>query len=100
MTLLLTLLVRLLLTTNIPKRQLTFYQDFCSTPLRQKVVSAYNQLWDTIEANTPQLSHEVWTWEYSGGKYAAVPLGAVTSTESNVRQLWSLTFLGVGREKF
>lgn len=74
--------------------------DFCSTDLRTKVLSAYNRLWDTIEANTAQLSHEVWTWSYSGGKYQAVPLGAVTSTESNVRQLWSLTFLAVHREKF
>jgi len=75
--------------------------DFCTnTDLRNKVLSAYNRLWDTIDANRAQLSHEVWSWSYSGGKYQAVPLGSITSTESNVRQLWSLTFLAVHREKF
>jgi hypothetical protein len=75
--------------------------DFCNdSQLYGKVLSAYNGLWDTIDANRAQLSHEVWSWSYNGGQYQSVPLGAITSTESNIRQLWSLTFLAVKREKF
>ncbi|KAF2032423.1 hypothetical protein EK21DRAFT_61144 [Setomelanomma holmii] len=74
---------------------------FCSdSQLHGKVLAAYNKLWDTIDANKAQLSQELWSWDYSGGKYSAVPFGSVTSTESNVRQLWSLTFLSVHRERF
>jgi hypothetical protein len=80
---------------------LTFIPDFCNdSQLYNKVLAAYNSLWDTIDANRDQLSHEVWSWSYNGGQYQAVPLGAITSTESNIRQLWSLTFLAVHREKF
>ncbi|KAL5113366.1 hypothetical protein ACEQ8H_008759 [Pleosporales sp. CAS-2024a] len=75
--------------------------DFCSdSQLYNKVVSAYSSLWDTIDANRAQLSSEVWSWSYNGGQYQAVSLGAITSTESNIRQLWSLTFLAVHRESF
>ncbi|OAK99485.1 hypothetical protein IQ06DRAFT_294810 [Phaeosphaeriaceae sp. SRC1lsM3a] len=75
--------------------------DFCTnTQLHSKVLTAYSSLWDTLEANRAQLSHEVWSWAYNDDKFQAVPLGAVTSTESNIRQLWSLTFLAVHREKF
>ncbi|KAH5493399.1 hypothetical protein HBI52_209230 [Parastagonospora nodorum] len=75
--------------------------DFCNdSQLYGKVLSAYDGLWDTIDANRAQLSHEVWSWSYNGGQYQSVPLGAITSTESNIRQLWSLTFLAVKREKF
>ncbi|KAH8719188.1 hypothetical protein GQ44DRAFT_623916 [Phaeosphaeriaceae sp. PMI808] len=74
--------------------------DFCTnTQLYNKVRSAYKKLWDTIDGNRAQLSHEVWSWSYNG-KFQAVPLGSITSTESNVRQLWSLTFLAVHREDF
>ncbi|KAF2824678.1 hypothetical protein CC86DRAFT_407839 [Ophiobolus disseminans] len=77
------------------------HPEFCTNKdLHSKVLSAYNRLWDTIDANRAQLSHEVWSWSYDGSKFKAVPLGAITSTESNVRQLWSLTFLAVHREKF
>ena len=70
---------------------------------------AYNNLWDVIDANTAQLQSEVWSWRYTKkGGYEVVPLGALppppgvsSGTESNVRQLWSLTFLAVRRdEKF
>ncbi|KAF1843180.1 uncharacterized protein K460DRAFT_418295 [Cucurbitaria berberidis CBS 394.84] len=74
--------------------------DFCKdTTLHSKILSAYNRLWDLIEANRAQLSHEVWSWRYDNG-YKVVQLGEITSTESNVRQLWSLTFLAVHREDF
>jgi hypothetical protein len=43
----------------------------------------------------------VWTWTYSDdGGFQFEPLGALTGTESNIRQLWSLTFLAVHREEF
>lgn len=67
---------------------------------------AYNVLWDSIEANSAQLQSEVWSWSYSNatGAFTTTPLGALppppgvsSGTESNVRQLWSLTFLAVKR---
>jgi hypothetical protein len=66
---------------------------------------AYNNLWDVIEDNEAQLQSEVWSWTYSeDGGYSVTPLGALppppgvsSGTESNVRQLWSLTFLAVRR---
>lgn len=75
------------------------------------VRSAYNVLWDTIEANSAQLESEVWSWMFSngtngtaGGGYSTTPLGALPpppgvsgGTESDIRQLWSLTFLEVTR---
>ncbi|KAF2628120.1 glycogen debranching enzyme [Macroventuria anomochaeta] len=74
--------------------------DFCNdTPLYNKVLSSYNRLWDLVENNEAQLSSEVWSWNYDNG-YQATPLGSIIATESNIRQLWSLTFLAVRREKF
>jgi hypothetical protein len=83
-------------TTNPP------YPDFCTnTRLHNKILIAYNRLWDLIEQNSAQLSSEVWTWTYSDdGAFQFEPLGALTGTESNIRQLWSLTFLAVHREEF
>ncbi|KAI8666814.1 hypothetical protein NCS57_00908300 [Fusarium keratoplasticum] len=61
--------------------------------------SAYNHLWDLIADNSDQLQSEVWSWTYSKEGYKFSPLGALTSgTESNVRQLWSLSFLAVKRD--
>lgn len=74
--------------------------DFCNdSALYGKVLTAYNRLWDLIESNTAQLSSEVWSWNYDNG-YKATPLGTFVSTESNIRQLWSLTFLANTRETF
>ena len=74
--------------------------DFCADKtLHKKIVSAYNHLWDLIEANNAYLSGEVWTWTYTKGKFAFTALGDLSSTESDIRQLWSLTFLAVTRNK-
>ncbi|KIV88592.1 hypothetical protein PV10_08262 [Exophiala mesophila] len=68
---------------------------------------AYNALWDSIDANAAQLQSEVWSWTYDNdtATYTTTPLGALppppgvsSGTESNVRQLWSLTFLAVTRD--
>lgn len=76
------------------------YPDFCDqSELYGKVLSAYDRLWDLIEANKAQLSSEVWSWNYNNG-YQATPLGTFVPTESNIRQLWSLTFLAIKRETF
>ncbi|CAG7563095.1 unnamed protein product [Fusarium equiseti] len=69
--------------------------------------NAYNHLWDIIEDNSERLQSEVWSWSYSEkGGYKFAPLGTLppppglgSGTESNVRQLWSLTFLAVKRNK-
>lgn len=68
---------------------------------------AYNHLWDIIDDNSDRLQSEVWSWSYSSkGGYKFAPLGTLppppglgSGTESNVRQLWSLTFLAVKRNK-
>ena len=83
----------------------TSVPDFCTdTPVYTNVRAAYNVLWDVIEANTAQLSTEVWSWIYANGNYTLTPLGVLpgppgtgAQTESDIRQLWSLTFLAVGR---
>ena len=67
---------------------------------------AYNKLWDVIDDNRAQLQSEVWSWTHSeDAGYRITPLGALppppgvsSGTESNVRQLWSLTFLAVRRD--
>ncbi|CAH0024692.1 unnamed protein product [Clonostachys rhizophaga] len=69
------------------------------------VKKAYNILWDAIDDNSSLLQSEVWGWTYSKNVgYKMAPLGALPppqgvsgGTESNVRQLWSLTFLSVTR---
>ncbi|KIW01176.1 uncharacterized protein PV09_07460 [Verruconis gallopava] len=80
--------------------------DFCADiPLRTKISTAYNHLWDLIEANKDQLSEEMWTWVYENDEFVLTQLGdlppapGATYTESDVRQLWSLTFLSVTRNK-
>ena len=91
---------------------------FCDDPkVYENVVKAYNVLWDSIEKNKQYLSSEVWSWVYRNGKFVQYPLGALpgnsrtgklddpclqdwhrlTCTESDIRQLWSLTFLAVTR---
>ncbi|KAJ5351188.1 hypothetical protein N7452_000162 [Penicillium brevicompactum] len=41
------------------------------------VKEAYNTLWDSIEANSEQLSAEVWSWVYRDGKFDVTPLGVL-----------------------
>ncbi|KAL6242100.1 hypothetical protein RBB50_011012 [Rhinocladiella similis] len=62
---------------------------------------AYNLLWNSVEANEAQLQGEVWSWTYSNSTgFVTTPLGVLSSgTESDIRQLWSLTFLAVKRDK-
>lgn len=80
-----------------------------------KTKRAYGKLWDTIEANASHLSAEVWSWRWDesvkgnaeDGKsgFVYVPLSHLPTpdgagqTESNARQLWSLTFLALERRK-
>lgn len=66
--------------------------DFCSdTPVHSNVVAAYNYLWDLIEANTPNLSTEVWSFSYLDGNFVVEQLGALppppgtSPTESDIR---------------
>lgn len=79
--------------------------EFCSTDVYANVKDAYNVLWDSIEANEEHLSTEVWSWTYGNGRFNYVDLGALppppgsSPTESDIVQLWSLTFLAVTRDK-
>jgi hypothetical protein len=71
------------------------------------VKNAYNKLWDSIETNSAHLGTEVWSWTYDegSGKFVYIDLGALpppagqSPTESDIVQLWSLTFLAVKRDK-
>jgi hypothetical protein len=79
--------------------------DFCTNkPVYTNVQKAYNTLWDDIERNSAELSTEVWSWVYKNNDFHVTPLGVLPSppgvgaqTESDIRQLWSLTFLAVKR---
>ncbi|KAH8885341.1 glycogen debranching enzyme [Thozetella sp. PMI_491] len=74
--------------------------DFCKdSDMLAKIKKAYSRLWDIIEANTAQLGQEAWSWTYDNGFHYA-SFGALGSGEGDVRQLWSLTFLAVTRQKF
>lgn len=69
------------------------------------VKEAYNVLWDSIEENEGHLGTEVWSWVFEDGKFVYEDLGALpppageSPTESDIVQLWSLTFLAVGRDE-
>ncbi|KAG4438564.1 hypothetical protein IFR05_005939 [Cadophora sp. M221] len=82
--------------------------DFCSDEsVHGNVKTAYNALWDVIDASADNLSTEVWSWTYdaAGDRFDYIDLGGlpppagVSPTESNIVQLWSLTFLAVKREE-
>lgn len=79
---------------------------FCNdTSVYDNVRRAYNNLWDTLEANRDILSGEVWSWVYRDGEFQNVALGSLppppgqNPTESDIVQLWSLTFLAVKRDE-
>ena len=99
-------LQRQLARCNNPSSSASATPDFCTNEaVHSNLLSAYNHLWDLLEANAENLSSEVWSWVYSDGDFEFTPLGALpppagqNPTESNVRQLWSLTFLAVGRDE-
>ncbi|KAF7131134.1 hypothetical protein CNMCM5793_004121 [Aspergillus hiratsukae] len=81
--------------------------DFCADKaVYNNLRNAYNILWDGIEANQPLLSEEVWSFIYTGGQFTPAPLGNIppppgvgAQTESDIVQLWSLTFLAVTRNQ-
>lgn len=80
--------------------------DFCNdSSVHDNVLAAYNHLWDLIDANKNHLSSELWSWQYQGGNFDFIEFGALppppgsNPTESNIRQLWSLTFLSVTRDE-
>ncbi|PTB70187.1 hypothetical protein BBK36DRAFT_1164743 [Trichoderma citrinoviride] len=98
--------------TDIPSSVVdaTAIPKFCSNKgVLGAVKSAYNKLWDMIDDNAEQLESEVWSWTYNEGSsrgFEFSPLGVLPpppgvggGTESDVRQLWSLTFLAVKRNK-
>lgn len=80
---------------------------FCSdSTVYDNVRRAYNTLWDNLERNQQYLAQEVWSWVYSDDDFHFTPLGSLPpppgvngGTESNIVQLWSLTFLAVRRNE-
>ncbi|KAL5359442.1 hypothetical protein BJX96DRAFT_183768 [Aspergillus floccosus] len=88
--------------------------DFClDDVVYNNAREAYHLLWDVIEQNRSLLSMEVWSWIFTNGSFKATPLGTLPPPpgvsggtgemlfhqESNIRQLWSLAFLAVARNK-
>ncbi|KAL8948844.1 MAG: hypothetical protein Q9222_005003 [Ikaeria aurantiellina] len=75
----------------------------------ENVRGAYNGLWDVVEGNRGELSSEVWSWSFvegeGEGRFGFEAFGSLpppegeSPTESDVRQLWSLTFLAVRRNE-
>jgi len=66
---------------------------FCNnTSIYGNVRTAYNNLWNTIEANTGLLGTEVWSWVYDKG-FQVTPLanlpapGGAEQTESDIVQV-------------
>lgn len=89
-----------------PSESDPMYPAFCTDPpVYRNLLLAYNRLWDVIESNKDHLSDEVWSWIYDHDEFKYVQLGSLPPApgaegvaESNVRQLWSLTFLAVKRD--
>lgn len=85
----------------------SFVPSWCNdTAVYNNTKTAYNVLWKNIDANSAQLESEVWSWTYSNGNYTTTPLGSLPpppgvsgGTESDVRQLWSLSFLSVQQDQ-
>jgi hypothetical protein len=56
----------------------TAVPQFCNdASVLDNVKAAYNTLWDSIEANSQQLSTEVWSWVYHNGEFDVTPLGVM-----------------------
>lgn len=100
---------RQLAACNASSSSQSYHPPHCGDESVYRTVrSAYNVLWDNIEQNEAQLQSEVWSWTCDGSDsnngtssdgFTTVPLGSISGgTESNVRQLWSLTFLAVTRD--
>jgi hypothetical protein len=63
--------------------------EFCEdTVVYDNVKQAYNMLWDSIEANTAQLSQEVWSWVYNSANesFVATPLGVMPPPPGESKQ--------------
>ena len=91
--------------STAPTKNLQKIPSFCGNKaVYNNVKKAYNTIWDLIDANPAEQSQEVWSWTYKNGQYQVADLGTLipppgvgAQTESDIRQLWSLTFLAVTR---
>ena len=68
--------------------------SFCNdTSVYANVKLAYNNLWDSIEANSNLLRTEVWSWVYENSTFKYTPLGILPApdggeqTESDIVQV-------------
>lgn len=72
-----------------------------SASLREKVLSARERLWSSIERANALRTSELWSWSFDDGEYRVEPFGKRSGDEdeSNAAQLWSTIYLGFqGRE--
>ncbi|OTA92166.1 hypothetical protein M434DRAFT_75054, partial [Hypoxylon sp. CO27-5] len=60
------------------REQLAYCTD---SVLHERVLEAYNHLWDLIDGNREHLSSEVWSWVYRDGNFQYTPLGALPPPE-------------------
>lgn len=69
--------------------------NFCKdATVYDNVKTAYNTLWDSIEANQAQLSQEVWSWTYDGSNdtFVPTPLGVMPPPPGTSSQTGMLYF--------
>lgn len=68
-------------------------------PLRSALHGAQLQLWDRIDRSRAFQTSELWSWQYSGGRFIPVAFGAAGhADESNAAQLWSTVYLALGTD--
>jgi glycogen debranching enzyme len=65
--------------------------------LRSHLQQAQRLLWGAIAATQAQRNSELWSWNFTGGRYVVNAFGAeaADADESNAAQLWSTVYLAV-----
>jgi hypothetical protein len=63
----------------------------------KRLRAARRQLWSVIENTRELRASELWSWQFLGGRYHAVPFGQNNgdADESNAAQLWSTVYLSI-----
>lgn len=64
---------------------------------RTRLHDAQRRLWHAIDATRALRTSELWSWEYSDGRYRMQPFGQGSGDvdESNAAQLWSTVYLAI-----
>ena len=65
--------------------------------MKERLLAARTRLWSVIESTREMRSSELWSWQFSKGRYRAAPFGQNSgdADESNAAQLWSTVYLAI-----